>query len=133
MKIHWDKLNKKQRERWREVLLCLDRNEWKYDKAAEEMGVPSKELSSVLYKMRQAGVVEGRFICGFMAEQIRRGNVRLGDYRKDFRLQEFEFQRWLVDQIPDKSVSILNVLIGMAYDVYLEETGAEESAQNKAA
>ena len=122
MEIKWEELQTKRRRTWRNTLECLKRHKWKYEPASVELGVTATDLHNMMHSMRRAGVVSGRPTCGLIAEQIRAGHIRLGDYRSDIRMYESGFQRWLCDQIPSKEVSLLDALLSVAYDTYVEET-----------
>ena len=121
MEIKWEELQTKRRKSSRDTLECLRRHNWQYEPAAKELGVTNTDLSNMMHNMRRAGVISGRPTCGLIAEQIRAGRMRLGDYRSDFKMYEIGFQRWLCDQIPSKEVSLLDQLLSIAYDTYAEE------------
>ena len=128
MEIKWEELQTKRRKSWRKTLECLRRHKWQYEPAAADLGVAVTDLHNMMHNMRRAGVISGRPTCGLIAEQIRASNIRLGDYRSDVKMYEVDFQRWLCDQIPSKEVSLLDLLLSIAYDTYADEKERKEAA-----
>ena len=115
--------------RWMTAARALEANNYCAASAAREIGWSAQQVYDVIHRMKKRGILtKEKKSSSYISTQLRTGGLRLGKVSELSKDYDADFQIWLVKQVPTEA-TLADLLLSMAYDIWLDETEVRHAAE----